>query len=96
MAWNPYYCNAAIKSMQAYVLLKCHTGAETSLISELKKIPGVAEVNGIWGRYDIFLKVCSNEPEEIDRIVGQIRTKSDVTESYTMHVLYGQGGTIDE
>ena len=82
--------------MQAYVLLTCHVGAEAGLISELKKMPEVAEVNGVWGRYDIFLKVCSGEPEGIDRTVGQIRAKDGVTGSYTMHVLYGQGGTIDE
>ena len=82
--------------MQAYILLKCNSGAETSLISEFKKIPEVTEVNGIWGKYDIFLKVCSNEPEGIDKIVAKIRAENDVTQSYTMHVLYGQGGTIDK
>ena len=82
--------------MQAYILLKCQIGAELSLIAELKKIPEVAEINGIWGKYDIFLKVCADEPEEIDRVVGKIRVSNGVTESYTMHALYGQGGSIDE
>ena len=82
--------------MQAYILLNCHTGTENDLISILKQIPGVIEINGIWGKYDIFLKVCSDEPEGIDRIIAQIRTKNGVTASYTMPVLYGQGGTIDE
>ena len=82
--------------MQAYVLLNCNTGTEIGLISELKKLDEVTEVNGIWGKYDIFLKVRSDDPEGIDKMVSKLRNHKDITNSYTMHVLYGQGGTIDE
>ena len=82
--------------MQAYVLLTCNPGSESSLIAELKKIHEVTEVNGVWGKYDIFLKICTDNPGSIDKIVSKIRTFDDITSSYTMHVLYGQGGTIDE
>ena len=82
--------------MQAYILLNCNTGSEIDLISELKKLPEVTEVNGIWGKYDIFLKVCSEDPDDIDKIISKLRSYKGITKSYTMHVLYGQGGTIDE
>ena len=82
--------------MQAYILLNCNTGSEIELISELKKIPEIIEINGIWGKYDIFLKIFSDDPEGIDRIVSKLRNHKDITNSYTMHVLYGQGGTIDD
>ena len=82
--------------MQAYVLLNCNTGTEISIISELKKISEIQEVNGVWGKYDIFIKICSDDPEGIDKIVSKIRNHKDITNSYTMHILYGQGGTIDE
>lgn len=82
--------------MQAYVLLNCDTGSETDLITELKKIPEITEVNGTWGKYDIFLKICSDDPDGVDKIVSNIRNKKSITNSHTMHVLYGQGGTIDE
>jgi len=82
--------------MQAYILLNCNTGSEIDLISELKKFPEVTEVNGIWGKYDIFLKICSEDPEGIDKIVSKLRNHKGITHSYTMHVLYGQGGTIDD
>ena len=82
--------------MQAYILLNCHTGSETELIAELKKIPEVVEINGIWGKYDVFLKVATEEPQGIDKVVSKLRTLPGITNSYTMHVLYGQGGTIDE
>jgi len=82
--------------MQAYILLNCNTGSEIDIISELKKLSEVTEVNGIWGKFDIFLKICSKDPDGIDKIVSKLRNHKDITKSYTMHVLYGQGGTIDE
>ena len=82
--------------MQSYILLNCNTGKENELISELKKFPEVTEVNGIWGKYDIIIKVCSDDPDGIDQFVSKLRNHKDITKSYTMHVLYGQGGTIDD
>jgi len=82
--------------MQAYILLNCNAGAELDLISELKKLPEITEINGIWGKYDIFLKVTGKDPESIDQIVSKLRNHKGITKSYTMPVLYGQGGTIDE
>lgn len=82
--------------MQAYILINCNTGSEAKIISDLKKLPEVVEINGIWGKYDIFLKVHSDDPQGIDKLVAKIRSNNDITETYTMHVLYGQGGSIDE
>lgn len=82
--------------MQAYVLINCNTGTESSVIAELKKLPEVVEINGIWGKYDIFVKLVTDTPQEIDTIITRLRNLKDITNTYTMHVLYGQGGTIDE
>lgn len=81
--------------MQAYILLNCVPGLERETIIEVKKISEVEEVNGIMGRYDIIVKVASSEPDGIDKVVRKIRTIKNVTASYTMPVLYGQGGSID-
>ncbi|MDH3677589.1 MAG: Lrp/AsnC ligand binding domain-containing protein [Nitrosopumilus sp.] len=82
--------------MQTYILLNCNTGSEIGLISELKKFPEVSEINGIWGKYDIFLKVCSDDPDGIDKFVSKLRNHKEISNTYTMPVLYGQGGSIDE
>lgn len=81
--------------MQAYILLNCVPGLERETITEVKRISEVEEVNGIMGRYDIIVKVVSSEPDGIDKVVRKIRTIKNVTASYTMPVLYGQGGSID-
>jgi DNA-binding Lrp family transcriptional regulator len=81
--------------MQAYILVNCQTGSETNLISELKDLPEVIEINGIWRKYDVFLKISTTDPNGIEQIVKRLRNHPDVVDTYTMHVLYGQGGTID-
>ena len=82
--------------MQAYVLIKCNTGSETRIISELREMSEIVEINGIWGKYDIFLKIESNELQKIDSFVNRLRNHPDINETWTMHVLYGQGGSIDQ
>ncbi|MGQ0375941.1 MAG: Lrp/AsnC ligand binding domain-containing protein [Nitrososphaerota archaeon] len=81
--------------MQAYILLNCVPGLEREAIAEVKRIPEVEEVNGIMGRYDIIVKIASSEPDGIDKCVRKIRIIKHITASYTMPVLYGQGGSID-
>ncbi|MBI1663896.1 MAG: Lrp/AsnC ligand binding domain-containing protein [Nitrosopumilus sp.] len=82
--------------MQAYILINCQTGREANLISELKELSEITEINGIWGKYDIFLKVSTSDPIGVEQIVKRLRNHPDVVDTYTMHVLYGQGGTIDD
>lgn len=81
--------------MQAYILLNCVPGLERETIAELKRMPEVEEANGIMGRYDIIVKIAPSEPDGIDKVVRKIRIIKHVTASYTMPVLYGQGGSID-
>ena len=82
--------------MQAYIIINCNTGSETSLISELKELPEITEINGIWGKHDIILKIETYDTRRADDIVKRIRNHPDVASTYTMHVLYGQGGSIDQ
>ena len=85
-----------IGHMQAYILINCNTGRESKIISELKEIIETSEINGIWGKYDIFMKIVTADPNGIEQIVKRLRNHPDITDTYTMNVLYGQGGTIDQ
>lgn len=84
-----------IYCMEAYILINCNSGKESTIISELKQLIEIIEINGVWGKYDIFLKVSTTDPNGVEQIVKRLRNHPDVTDTYTMHVLYGQGGTID-
>ena len=82
--------------MQAYILINCYTGSETKVIAELKELPEIVEINGIWGKHDIFIKVRTSDPNGVEQIIKRLRNHPDVADTFTMHVLYGQGGTIDQ
>ena len=82
--------------MQAYVLVNCNTGSENSLISEFKESPEITEINGVWGKHDIILKIETYDTQRVDEIVKRLRNHPEVTDTYTIHVLYGQGGSIDQ
>ena len=82
--------------MQAYILINCNTGSETGVITELKELLEIVEINGIWGKYDIFIKVRTTDPNGVEQIIKRLRNHPDVTDTYSMHVLYGQGGSIDQ
>lgn len=82
--------------MQAYILLNCEPTAEKDIISEIKKLAEVIEVNGIMGIYDIFVKVGAENPYGLDSAISKVRSIKGIDKTYTMPVIYGQGGTIDE
>ena len=81
--------------MISYILLNCSPGSEVEVISEISSLAGVIEVNGIFGKYDVFVKVSAENPDAMEMIVSQIR-KIKVISSHTFPVVYGQGGTIDK
>lgn len=81
--------------MLSYVLLNCSPGSEEDVISEIKAIPSVLEVNGTLGKYDIFVKIFAENPDGMELAVAQIR-RIKLLSSHTLPVVYGQGGTIDE
>ena len=81
--------------MISYILLNCSPGSEVEVISEISSLAGVIEVNGVFGKYDVFVKVSAENPDAMEMIVSQIR-KIKVISSYTLPVVYGQGGTIDK
>ena len=80
--------------MQTYILVTCTPGSEKKIISKLKEMSEVIEVNGIMGKYDIFVKISERGPQQIDSAVLKLRDIAGITSSYSMPVLYGQGGTI--
>ncbi len=81
--------------MLSYILLNCSPGSEEEVISQIISLAGVIEVNGVFGKYDVFVKVSAENPDAMEKIVSQIR-KIKVISSHTLPVVYGQGGTIDK
>jgi DNA-binding Lrp family transcriptional regulator len=79
----------------AYVLLNSDLGTDVSIINEIKEIltneKVEFEVRGVYGVYDIVLKLSSNDAENLRSIItNKIRKISKVQSTLTMMVIEEQ------
>ena len=79
----------------AYVLLNSDLGSDESIINEVKQIlaeEGVTfEVQGVYGVYDIVLKLSSDNAEKLRAIItNKVRKISKVQSTLTMMVIEEQ------
>ncbi|TLX84781.1 MAG: Lrp/AsnC family transcriptional regulator [Thaumarchaeota archaeon] len=82
--------------MIAYIFATCIPGQEQEAISKIKKLQNVVEVNGIMGRYDIFVKVSAKNDIDLHSTITSIRDVSAITSTATFAAIKGQGGSIDQ
>ncbi len=76
----------------AYVLINCDLGFEEDIISQLKKINQVKEVQGTFGAYDIVAKVESDNVAKLrDTITGKIRKLDRIRSTLTLMIISDQG-----
>ena len=79
----------------AYVLLNSDLGSDVTIIAEIKEVlvdENVEfEVGGVYGVYDIVLKLSSNNAEKLRAIItNKIRKISKVQSTLTMMVIEEQ------
>ena len=82
--------------MIAYILVTCIPGREKEVIAKIKVLPEVVEVNGVMGKYDVFVKISADNALKVDSAISKVRNVPHITSTFTMPAIYGQGGTIDE
>jgi len=75
----------------AYVLINCDMGYEAEVIDEIKQLEDVKEAHGVFGAYDILVKVESDNVENLrDTISWKIRKLNRVRSTLTLMVIEGQ------
>ena len=79
----------------AYVLLNSDLGTDVSIIKEIKEILEEEEVKyevrGVYGVYDIVLKISSDNAEKLRSIItNKLRKISKVQSTLTMMVIEEQ------
>lgn len=79
----------------AYVLLNSDLGSDESIINEVKQILAeeniTYEVQGVYGVYDIVLKLTSDDAEKLRGIItNKVRKISKVQSTLTMMVIEEQ------
>ncbi len=74
----------------AYVLISCDLGFDTEIIEEMKHLSDVKDAHGIFGAYDILVKVESDNVENLkDVITWKIRKLSSVRSTLTLMTMEG-------
>jgi len=75
----------------AYILLTCDLGSENSVIEQLKAIPSVKETSGIYGAYDILVKIESSSSNGLrETVTFKIRKIQHVRSTLTLTCIEGQ------
>lgn len=79
----------------AYVLLNSDLGSDESIINEVKQILAeediTYEVQGVYGVYDIVLKLSSDNAEKLRGVItNKVRKISKVQSTLTMMVIEEQ------
>jgi len=75
----------------AYVLINCDMGYEAEVIDEIKQLEDVKEAHGVFGAYDILVKVESDNVENLrDTISWKIRKLNRARSTLTLMVIEGQ------
>jgi|ETNmetMinimDraft_8_1059916.scaffolds.fasta_scaffold82847_1 DNA-binding Lrp family transcriptional regulator len=69
----------------AFVLIQCNNQSVEWVIEELKKVESVIEIQGVFGMYDIIIKVQTNDSDTINKIIlTQIRKIEKVKTTLTL------------
>ena len=75
----------------AYVLISCDLGFDAEIIDKLKQLANVKEAHGVFGAYDILVKVESDSAENLrDTITWKIRKIDRVRSTLTLLGIEGQ------
>jgi DNA-binding Lrp family transcriptional regulator len=86
------FSNLSKNQAFAYVLIICDTGYENEIISKLIKFDNVSEAKGIFGEYDIFVKLDAISEEQMAEALSKIRKIPHITSTNTLTSIPSQGG----
>ncbi len=71
----------------AFVLLICEIGFEGDTLQLMKAIPEVKETYGLYGVYDILIRVEADTREDLKEVIGEIKRMEKVRSTLTMIVV---------
>lgn len=75
----------------AYILINCEIGSEQEVIDKIKSIEGVKEVKGVFGAYDILIKIEAAPVERLREIITwKVRKIERIRSTLTLMGVEGQ------
>jgi DNA-binding Lrp family transcriptional regulator len=85
---------AAVNNIEAFVLINCDLGMEDAILRDLANIPEVSEIKGVFGVYDLIVRVGADSEEDIKRVISHIRSMAMVKSSVIMMVIENRASPV--
>ncbi|AIC16237.1 Lrp/AsnC ligand binding domain-containing protein [Nitrososphaera viennensis] len=74
----------------AYILINIRPGVEKQVIDELSQLPGVVHVEGVYGGFDIIVRIEFPTDGMILRTLDKVRRIDGIKSTLTMSFIPGQ------
>ena len=71
-------------AVKAYILIVTAVGKETEVANSIKKINGVKEVNPVYGEYDVVAEIVTDNLDELNKVISQIRRDPSILRTVTL------------
>lgn len=77
--------------MKAFVLINTELGQEATVVESLEHVPGIIDVQALYGIYDVIAEVEADSMDKVKEIVfNNIRRLESVKTTITL-ITYGEG-----
>lgn len=77
--------------MKAFVLINTELGQEATVVESLEHVPGITDVQALYGIYDVIAEVEADSMDKVKEIVfNSIRRLESVKTTITL-ITYGEG-----
>lgn len=72
---------------QAYVLINCRKGTESSILEKLSKVPEIIEGNSLIGIYDAIVRMAAPTYNEISDVIAKVRAIEEIKSTNTLNLI---------
>jgi DNA-binding Lrp family transcriptional regulator len=74
----------------AYVMINTLPGMEKPVLNEIAQLPGVVSVEGVYGEFDLVVRVDVPMGNTVDLVINQIRKVNGIKSTRTISSIEGE------
>jgi DNA-binding Lrp family transcriptional regulator len=74
----------------AYVMINTLPGMEKPVLNEIAQLPGVVSVEGVYGEFDLIVRVDVPLGNTVDLVINQIRKIQGIKSTRTISSIDGE------
>jgi DNA-binding Lrp family transcriptional regulator len=74
----------------AYVMVNTLPGMEKPVLDEVAQIPGVVSVEGVYGEFDLIVRIEVPVGNSVDLVINKLRKVSGIRSTRTVSTIDGE------